>query len=357
MKKIPSPRWSHKKPRVVKTPAKSRGKGRGKGRGKSKGKAQTKTVYRVKNWSAYNQALIDRGRITLWLSEEALAAWRYEGPVQRGAQFYYSDLAIETSLTLGKLFHIALRQTQGLVQSLLELIQTDLEAPDYSTLSRRQGALQIRLPVKAKGEGLHIVVDSTGLKIYGEGEWRTRQYGWSYRRTWRKLHLCIDVETGEIVAQTLTLAGVDDASQVKPMLEQINGRVDRVGGDGAYDGWSVLHTLAYPSSQTVSIEAVIPPQRNARVRKAKRRYRHIEARNQRVVDIERGGRTKWKQESGYHRRSLAETGVGRFKGLLGPALRSRNVPNQQVEARIGCSILNRMTHLGKPESYRLEIPA
>lgn len=346
MKKISSPRSSNKKPRSGKSTAKGK-----------KGKAKTKTVYRVKNWSAYNQALIGRGRITLWLSEEALSAWHYEGPAQRGAQFYYSDLAIETSLTLGKLFHLPLRQTQGLVQSLLALMQTDLEAPDYSTLSRRQGDLQITLPVKAKGEGLHIVVDSSGLKIYGEGEWRTRQYGWSYRRTWRKLHLSIDVETGEIVAQTLTLAGVDDASQVKPMLAQIEGRVDRLGGDGAYDRWRMLRTLAYPSGQATPIEAVIPPQRQARVRKAKRRYRHIEARNQRVVDIDRKGRKKWKRESGYHHRSLAETGVGRFKGILGPTLRSRKLPNQQVEARIGCSILNRMIHLGKPQSYKVEINA
>ena len=311
----------------------------------------------MKNWSGYNQALIGRGRITLWLSEEALSAWHYAGPAQRGAQFYYSDLAIETTLMLGKLLHQSLRQTQGLVQSLLELMCTDLEAPDYSTLSRRQGDLQITLPVKGKGEGLHVVVDSSGLKVYGEGEWRTRQYGWSYRRTWRKLHLSLDVETGEIVAQTLTLAGVDDASQVKPMLEQIEGRVDRLGGDGAYDRWRMLRTLAYPSGQATPIEAVIPPQRQARVRKAKRRYRHIEGRNQRVVDIDRKGPKKWKRESGYHHRSLAETGVCRFKGILGPTLRSRKLPSQQVEARIGCSILNRMIHLGKSESYKVEIPA
>lgn len=346
MKKISSPPSASKKAPSGKPTAKGK-----------RGKAKTKAVYRVKNWSTYNQALIDRGRITLWLSEEALAAWRYEGPPQRGAQYYYSDLAIETTLTLGKLFHLPLRQSQGWVQSLLKLMHTDLEAPTYSTLSRRQGRLEVILPVKSKGEGLHVVVDSSGLKIYGEGEWCTRAYGQTYRRTWRKLHLCIDTETGEIVAQTLTLAGADDASQVKGMLEQIQGRVDRLGGDGAYDGWSVLHTLAYPGTQATPIEAVIPPQRNARVRKAKRRYRHIEDRNQRVEDIQRWGRKKWKRNSGYHQRSLAETGVGRFKGILGPTLRSRTFPNQQVEARIGCCILNRLIHLGKPQSYKVEVPA
>lgn len=342
MKKIPSSPSSNKKPRS------------GKGTTHSKGQDKPKTVYRVKNWPAYNQALIGRGQITFWVSEEALASWSYAGPAQRGGQYQYSDLAIETSLTLGKLFHQPLRQTQGLVQSLLGLMHTDLDAPNYSTLSRRQGALQITLPLKAKGEGLHVVVDSSGVKIYGEGEWRTRQYGWSYRRTWRKLHLSLNVATGEIVAQTLTLAGVDDASQVKPMLTQIEGRVERLGGDGAYDGWSVLHTLAYPEGQTTPIEAVIPPQRNARRRKAKRRYRHIEARNQRVADIDCLGRQWWKRQSGYHHRSLAETAVGRYKGILGPRLRARKFPNQQIETRIGCCILNRMIHLGKPQSYKVE---
>lgn len=184
---------------------------------------------------------------------------------------------METALTLSKLFHMSLRQTQGFVQSVLAIMQVDLEAPDYATLSRRQGALQVALPVQAQGEPRQVGVDSRGLQIYGEGEWRSRQYGWSKRRTWRKLHLGIDADSGEIVAQTLTLAGVDDASQVKPMLEQIDGRVDRWGGDGAYDRWSVLHTLAYPLGQDTPIEAVIPPRCDARLRKAKRRYRPIEA--------------------------------------------------------------------------------
>lgn len=159
------------------------------------------------------------------------------------------------------------------------------------------------------------------------------------------------------MAQTLTLAGVDDASQVKPRLAQIEGRVDRLGGDGAYDRWSVLYTLAYPAGQDSPIEAVIPPRCDARVRTAQRRYRHIEARNQRVEEIGRWGLKPWKKQSSYHRRSLAESGISRFKRLLGPTLRSRKVANQPVEARIGCSILNRMLHLGKPETYRVEVAA
>ena len=279
---------------------------------KQKTRSPKKTIYRVRNWSTYNQALINRGNLTVWLSEEALSGWRYQGPTQRGGQFFYSDLAIETTLTLRKLFDLGLRQSQGLVRSLFVLMDLDLKAPNYSTLSRRQAALQIELPVRSKEEPIHLVVDSSGLKIFGEGEWKVRQPGWTQRRTWRKLHLGINAHTQEIVAQTLTTASKDDASQVR---------------------------------------------RDGQQRKAKRRYRHIEARNQRLQAIEKKGRKRWKQDSGYHRRSLAETGVFRFKGILSSQLRARCGAGQQTEARIGCAILNRMLHLGKPETYKVEITA
>jgi hypothetical protein len=193
------------------------------------------------------------------------------------------------------------------------------------------------------------------MKLYGEGEWKTRQHGWTKRRTWRKLHLGIDADTGEVVAETLSEAGTEDASQVKPMLAQTPGEVARLYGDGASDCWKVHRLLAYPADQDPPIEAVIPPRRDAQVRQTKRRYRHIDARNQRLQAIARKGRKRWKRESGYHRRSLAESGISRFKRILGPRLKARDWQGQQVEARIGCSILNRMIHLGKPESYPVEV--
>ena len=263
--------------------------------GKKKASSPKEMVYRVSNWSTYNQALIDRGSLTVWLSEEALSGWHYQGPTQRGAQFFYSDLAIETTLTLRKLFDLGLRQSQGLVTSLFALMRVDLKAPSYSTLSRRQAELEIELPVRSKEEPIHLVVDSSGLKIFGEGEWKVRQQGWTNRRTWRKLQLGIDADTSEIVAQTLTTASRDDASQVKPMLQQIAGEIATCAGDGAYDRWSVHHLLAYPPDQNRPIESVIPPRRNAQARKAKRRYRHIEARNQRVQAIGKKGRKRWKK--------------------------------------------------------------
>lgn len=292
------------------------------------------------------------------MSEEVLDAWLYTGPPQRGAQFHYSDLAIETALTLRKLFKLPLRQTEGFVQSLLALLGLDLEAPDHTTLSRRQKDLTIDLGVQPSEKPRHLVVDSTGAKVYGEGEWQVRQYGWTKRRTWRKLHLGIDAETGEITAETLTEASVDDASQMRPILQQTEGEVGRFYGDGAYDRWRVHHTLAYPQSGTSPpIEAVIPPRRDAAIRTAKRRYRHIEARNQRVRHIRRKGRKRWKRESGYHRRSLVESTMSRYKRILGPQLLARSWSGQQTEARIGCAILNRMIHLGKPQTVRVEISA
>ena len=254
--------------------------------GKPKGAAEKKVVYRVTNWAAYEQGLIQRGRLDVWVSEEVLDAWLYTGPPQRGAQFYYSDLAIETALTVRKLFKLPLRQTEGFVQSLLDLLGLDLEAPDHTTLSRRQKRLEIDLGVSPSATPRHLVVDSTGAKVYGEGEWQVRQHGWTKRRTWRKLHLGMDADTGEITAETLTEASVDDASQVRPILQQTEGAVGRFYGDGAYDRWRVHHALAYPKSGTSPpMEAVIPPRRDAAIRTAKRRYRHIEARNERVQHI------------------------------------------------------------------------
>ena len=169
--------------------------------------SQKQVVYRVKNWAVYNESLVQRGSLTVWLSQEAIDGWRYAGPSQRGAQFLYSDQAIETALTLRKLFGLALRQTEGFVQSLLSMLDLDLSAPNYSTLSRRHPGLQVDLPVKPTHKPRHLVADSTGLKLYGEGEWQVRQQGWTQRRTWRKRHLGFDAHTGEVVAQTLTAAG------------------------------------------------------------------------------------------------------------------------------------------------------
>lgn len=314
------------------------------------------TLHRLSNWSQYNRALVRRGNLTVWLSDAAVAAWEYEGPRQPGGQITYSDLAIETCLTLRAVYHLPLRQTQGFAGSLLDLMGVGLPVPDYSTLSRRASDLSVCLCQKSdpepgdEAEPRHLVIDSTGLKVYGEGEWKARQHGVSKRRTWRKLHLALDPDTGEITATELTDNATDDASQVEPLLDETDGPVECVGGDGAYDKWK-----SYRAIEDVGARPVIPPQRNAKIKRHGNTKGPRLPRDEAIRYIRRHGRAKWKRESGYHRRSLAETGMYRFKQVVGRVLRSRTLPNQRTEARIGSKVLNAMLALGRPQSYAVAL--
>ena len=314
---------------------------------------KSKAVYRVKNWSSYNRALIARGSLTVWLDDSLWNQWYAQGPSQRGAQFVYSDPTIEWMLTMRMLLKLPLRQTQGFIQSLLDLMGLALAVPDYSTLSRRQGKLAVVLPSKRPDQPMHLVVDSTGLKVYGEGEWKVRQHGWTKRRTWRKLHVGVNEATGEVVAQTLTSHRIDDASQVALLLAQVDDAVGAVGGDGAYDKQKVFDALATPTSGP-SIQPIIALRKDAKIQQHGNGKAPALARDEILRAVRRKGRKAWKQASGYHRRSLAETQIYRYKQLIGGKLKARTEANQQVESRLGCAILNRMIHLGKPESYRIE---
>lgn len=315
--------------------------------------------YRVTNWSEYNRALIQRGSLTVWFSEEAARAWEYSGPRRPGGQVRYSDFAIETCLRLRLVYSLALRQTQGFVASLLTLLGLDLPVPDYSTLSRRHASLGVDLYAtkqtdeapdapEAPEAPQQVVIDSTGLKVYGEGEWKTRKHGKHTRRTWRKLHLGVDPESGQITATTLTPNSNHDSSQVKPLLEetrQSRGPIGSVTGDGAYDTWDTYDVIeAYHATP------VIPPQKNAKIRQHGNSKEPPLARDETLRAVRRRGRTRWKQESGYHRRSLAETAVWRFKRIVGRLLRTHTLANQKMEVRLGAQILNHMTALGMPTS-------
>ena len=317
---------------------------------------KSKTVYRVNNWSSYNRALVARGSLTVWIDDSFWPQWYAHRPSQRGAQFVYSDSTIEWMLTMRVLFGLPLRQTQGFIQSLLDLMGLVLAVPDYSTLSRRQGALAVGLPKKQPdrpANPMHLVVDSTGLKVYGEGEWKVRQHGWTKRRTWRKLHVGVNEATGEVVAQTLTSHRIDDASQVVDLLTQVDEAVAAVGGDGAYDRQKVFDALATPPSGP-SIQPIIALRKDAKIQQHGNGKGPPLARDEILRAMRRKGRKGWKQESGYHRRSLAETLIYRYKHLIGGTLKARSQANQQVESRLGCAILNRMIHLGKPQSERIE---
>ena len=248
------------------------------------------------------------------------------------------------------LLKLPLRQTQGFIQSLLGLMQLKLAAPDCSTLSRRQGKLAVVLPTQRTDKPMHLVVDSTGLKVYREGEWKVRQHGWAKQRTWRKLHVGVNEATGEVVAQTLTSHRRDDASQVAPLLTQVDDAVGAVGGDGAYDKQKVFDALATPTSSP-PIRPIIALRKDAIIQQHGNCKATPLARDEMLRAIRQKGRKGWKQASGYHRRSLAETLIYRYKHLIGDTLKARTEANQQVESRLGCAILNRMIHLDVDNIY------
>ena len=315
---------------------------------------QKKTVrYHVKNWAAYDHALQQRGSLTVWLSEDALAQWKYTGEQHRGGQIVYSDLAIETSLTLRAVYHLPLRQTEGLMRSLTTVLSVTVAIPDHTTLSRRGAFLSIALPSR-QAPVVDLVVDSTGVKVYGEGEWKVRQHGASKRRTWRKLHLAVDVVTGDILAETLTEHGVDDAHEVPALVEQVTPVIVRFGGDGAYDKHKVYDTLCDRGQQQHRpIDITIPPRQDAKIWQHGNCQAPPHPRDENLRYIRQHGRTTWKRDSGYHRRSLAETAVFRYKRIVGEKLASRTLETQRTEARIGCKILNQMTRLGMPISFQV----
>ena len=317
---------------------------------KQAAKGKKKAVYRVSNWAAYNKSLVQRGSLTVWISEEAIAGWQPEpeGPRQRGGQVQYSDQAIECLLTLRAVFKLPYRQTQGFGQSIMDLLDADVKVPDYTTLCKRSADMDVALPSN-RTEPMHIVVDSTGLKIYGEGEWKVRQHGYSKRRTWRKLHLAVNEATQHIEAVVLTEAGVDDAEAGRQLLDETAGPIEQVSGDGSYD-----KRKFYEACTDREVERIaVPPQRNARIWQHGNSSKPPLPRDENLRCIRKIGRKKWKQESGYHRRSLAETAVFRFKIIFGNTLSTRTLPRQCTEARIKCAALNRMTQLGMPDSYRV----
>ncbi len=310
-------------------------------------KKQKKTPYRVRNWPEYDRALVQRGSVILWVSDDAIAGWLYDGPTHRGAPFVYSDTAIETVLTLREVYHLPNRGAEGFVRSLFQKIGIPLPVPDHTTLSRRGRTVRVRLPKKAQGP-LHVVLDSSGLKIYGEGEWKVRLHGPSKRRTWRVFHLAVESTGGEIQAVELTEAGVHDSKVVKPMLKQVEQPIASAAGDGAYDRREVYEAL---QTHSPGVAIAIPPRRDARI------WRHANApgpphpRNENLRYIRKHGRRAWERHCHYHRRSLAETAVFRRKTIFGDHLSARLLPVQRTQVFIRCRALNIMTHLGMPDSY------
>jgi hypothetical protein len=300
-----------------------------------------KEKYKTSNWSQYNSSLIKRGSLTIWFEENTKDNWPFTGSQKPGGKKIYSDLAIEFCLTIRSLFRLPYRQTEGMVTSLMQLASLDLPVPCYTQFNRRTKHIDVSL--NNSNEAIHIAIDSTGLKVYGEGEWVVRKYGWSKVRTWRKLHLAINVETLAIEAATLTGNEVDDASQVAPLLKATNGKVVSFRGDGAYDKKKVRKVL-----WTNGIEQIIPPKQQAAIEnKPYARERNVAIERIRKSDID-----TWKNETGYHKRSLAEVSMYRYKTIFTGTLQSRKIEYEQKEVTFKCKLLNRMVGMGMPRSYK-----
>ena len=313
----------------------------------TKKSSRPKQLYRVRNWSDYEKALVQRGAITFWLTDDFEQVWRYAGEKQRGSQYEYSDQAIEIMLMIKEVFHLSNRGVEGFVRSVFAMWKLQLPVPDHSTLSKRGKTFQVRLPKKTN-ESLNLVLDSTGLKIYGEGEWKVRKHGYSKHRTWRKLHVGANPDNGEIQVAVLTGNNTSDDALVKEMLAHIEQTLLSCAADGAYDKRKVYEALDEHSPEA---EILIPPRKNTHI------WQHANSKEERLKRdenlryIRKHGRAQWKQDSGYHIRSLAETIMFRLKTIFGDRLSARLLETQTTQALIRCLALNRMTHLGMPESY------
>ena len=227
----------------------------------------------------------------MWLAPDAIATWEAVGVGKRGGQRPYSDLAIETALTLRLIFHLPLRQTEGFLTSIFGMLGLALSAPDHTTLSRRGQHLDLTLRRAPAGVGLHLIVDSTGLSIVGEGEWAAAKHGGRGRRGWKKLHLGVD-RSGVIVARALTEASVDDATTGITLIEAVDGALGRVTADAAYDTVGF-----YEAAGARRATVVVPPTSTANV---SRHGPRSSARDRTILAVKETGRRRWKQMSGYH---------------------------------------------------------
>lgn len=309
-----------------------------------------KKTYKVRNWKEYNEALVNRGRLIFHITDEALQQWEeQERDKKRGRPKKFSDIAIETTLTLGQILRLPLRSTEGLMSDILARLDSSCQSPDYSTLSLRGKTLNVDIRIRPIREDLHLVVDSTGIKVCGEGEWKVRKHGWSKRRSWLKLHIGADEKTGDIIVGDVTRNDVHDGTILPVLLDHIpeETNIDQCSGDGAYDTRQCYVALKERDVSTVTI----PPQKNAKIWKHgnTKGDRHI--RDENLRQIRKHGRSGWKEESGYHRRSLSETAMFRYKTVFGDTVSARTFENQRSSLLLRLKALNRITMLGMPESY------
>ncbi len=304
--------------------------------------------HRVANSAAYGAALRQRGSLTVWFTDAAIGGWRTEPRTTPGRQPCYSPLAILTALTLHALFRLALRQAEGLIGSIIGLLGLELRVPDHSTLSRRAKTLAVPRPLPRRdGEAMHLLVDSTALRLCGAGEWLQEKHGTKTRRSWRTLHIGLDAGSGQIVAASLTAKEVDDGAEVGPLLNQVTGVVASFTGDGGYDQDRVYAGVAerHPDAAVIVPPRLTTMPSDTAVSAPTQRDRHLQ-------HIAEHGRMAWQRASGYTTRARAEAAIGRFKQVVGDALRSHTDDRRATEVDVAVRALNRMVELGRPNYVR-----
>jgi hypothetical protein len=294
----------------------------------------------IKNWSAYNKGLEKRYDITVHLTPKALEKpAKVEG--QRGRPREYGQALIEMMPVVKAVYRLPYRGLQGFLRSVLG---REARLPDYSTVCVRAAKVEAALNVIGRGEKVHLVVDTTGLKIYGEGEWKVRRHGARKRRTWRKLHLGIDEAAQDIIAVDLTENSTGDQEHLPALLDKAprNMRLKQVSADGVHDSHA-----CYEDVHARGAKFVTPPRKSSVLPRG-RPPKNEPHRTRAVRDCRRRGRTAWKRHHRYHRRSLAETGMYRFKTSFGGTLASRTFPRRKTEAILKAKTLNTFRRLAAP---------
>lgn len=309
------------------------------------GKQPTKAKYKITNWPEYDHALVQRGDITLWFDEEFLREnWSGIATGKRGKPFKYSDAAIQTLLVLKAVFGLPFRALEGFSRSLMKLMGLAYSVPDHTLMSRRAKVLQIKIPCKARKGPIHVVVDSTGLKIYGEGEWKVRQHGVGKRRTWRKVHLAADADAKDVLGLEVTTVEWSDSEMFESLIDQVEGNIEQIDADGAYDTRAV-----YDVASKRDAKLVVPPRKNAVP------WEDGHPRSDALESIAENGLAEWKRSNNYHKRSIAENAMYRLKQLFGDSLASRIFETQETEVHARVAAMNIMTYLGMPVSVRVGI--
>jgi hypothetical protein len=310
-----------------------------------------KKAYRVRNWEHYNKSLVQRGSLTFWFSEDIIKSWKTKEKENSHGNQKYSNMAILCCLTLRQLFRLPLRATEGLMGSLIKLINLPFHAPNYSTLSRRGKTLTVNLNIKSTEQARHVLVDSTGIQIIGEGEWKRLRHGESRHQLWRKLHIAMDASDYTILSAAVTESVRLDGNYLPGLIEQIPGTIAQITGDGAYDKEG-----CYQTAYEKNARAVFPPQHNACIQRNKyKKNPALKARDETILcigrDSDRGERLKsWKKDNNYHRRSLVETMMFRMKTIFGDQIRSRTMDNQRTDLLVRCYAINKINLLGLPLS-------